>query len=572
MLGQLNLKRKTVLVVLGTLLTSMLVIWFSTNSVLLINRANTLWDEFLQHDRVASSSLHTIQTTMGYGGFIHDFKNYVLRRDKAYGKSLLRHKKALEDAIDKYYDLDLTDEEIEALGTLEGTVEQYWRNYVTATSRECVDLSPQELDILVRVDDGPSIEALKVLDNARIAYSEKIHKETGAALKRASELAFIGWVAVPGIMVFGWLLVHFMQQVFQATAEAEKHRNELNALLEASPDAMINVAPGGKIVRANRGAVELFGFSLEELLAMQLEELVPAEFQKNHKKMRREYFATPTKRPMEQAGQLVAKHKDGRHIPVEVSLNYIVRDGETLVIATVRNVAERIAAERKTLKLLSDNRTLARRNMETQEAERHRLSRELHDELGQQVTAIRINAELIEKSCTQDQAATLEHADEIKIIAADLVQNIRSITNGLRPANLDYLGLTDTLIEHTDQWQRRHPDIELDFVIEGELDGFSEEVNISLFRLAQESLTNIEKHAFATEVSLTLKREDDYVRLEVKDNGRGTHKGRQHRGIGIHGMEERTRALNGDFNFISKPGYGALVQILIPVSMAAEKS
>ena len=139
----------------------------------------------------------------------------------------------------------------------------------------------------------------------------------------------------------------------------------------------------------------------------------------------------------------------------------------------------------------------------------------------------------------------------------------------LRPSVLDDLGLAAALQEEIDAWQQRHPDVDVTLSVSGDVAQLGEVINISLYRLVQESLTNISKHAGATQVDirLILDEQDGHrqVVLEVTDNGRGMQPAPGNRGLGLIGMRERVEALHGTLAVDSAPARGVRIRLAIPV-------
>ncbi|MEO8166077.1 MAG: ATP-binding protein, partial [Betaproteobacteria bacterium] len=132
---------------------------------------------------------------------------------------------------------------------------------------------------------------------------------------------------------------------------------------------------------------------------------------------------------------------------------------------------------------------------------------------------------------------------------------------------LDELGLRSAIEYGVEQWRRRHPAIHCSFSADGELDGLSEQVNITLYRLAQECLTNVAKHAQATQVAIGLARAEHggEVRFDFEDNGHGFEPGVRRQGLGLIGLRERVEALGGHFDLHSAPGRGVRVCAVIPL-------
>lgn len=219
---------------------------------------------------------------------------------------------------------------------------------------------------------------------------------------------------------------------------------------------------------------------------------------------------------------------------------------------------------------LEENRRLSQRSMQVQEEERRSLARELHDELGQSLNAIKVDAVTI-RDDSQNAPEVQRSARSIIEVSGQVYDVVRSLTQRLRPVALDELGLRSAIEYGIEQWQRRHAAIRCRFEASGELEGLSEQVNITLYRLAQECLTNVAKHAQASQVTIALSRAavgDEgagQIRFSCEDNGRGFDLGLRREGLGLVGLRERVEALGGQFELESAPGTGMRVRALIPV-------
>ena len=220
--------------------------------------------------------------------------------------------------------------------------------------------------------------------------------------------------------------------------------------------------------------------------------------------------------------------------------------------------------------LLSENRQLMKELFRVQEKERRRLARELHDELGQWLTAIRAESEVI-LNYTEQDSAIYPSAQAIKSCTEKMHQVIRTMLHRLRPLNLDTLGLPDALSELKKQWCSRHSQIALELDLKGDLATLDEQYNITVFRLIQEALNNIYKHSDATWTQISLYREtienaaDDFLSLRIEDNGKGYDTNQQFAGLGLVGMRERVIALDGRMTVRSAPSEGTEINIRLPL-------
>jgi two-component system sensor histidine kinase UhpB len=213
-----------------------------------------------------------------------------------------------------------------------------------------------------------------------------------------------------------------------------------------------------------------------------------------------------------------------------------------------------------------ENKLLTQKSLAIQEDERRILAQELHDEFGQSITAIKAVLASIEQTKYQDSEALKNSARTIGIFSDRMYEVARRMMRQLRPAILDEFGLISALQDMIDDWNSRHEDVFCHFEFNGKFDELGEEVNISIYRVIQESLTNIIKHAQATDVSVCLQRvEKDPVcnigvKLIIKDNGVGFDDSNQ-RGLGLLGMRERIEALKGSFEMESAINEG--VEIIV---------
>jgi signal transduction histidine kinase len=208
-------------------------------------------------------------------------------------------------------------------------------------------------------------------------------------------------------------------------------------------------------------------------------------------------------------------------------------------------------------------RELSQKLVQAQEAERKRLSLELHDQVGQMLTALRMEISNLGRIGPRDPERFREHLKQAKEMAEGAMKTVRDLAMGLRPSMLDDLGLAPA-VEWLSREFSRVSGIPVDVRVHGSLDGLSDAQKTGLFRVVQESLTNVMRHARARHVEVSLEETEDRVVLVVRDDGRGLENGKGRRGLGLLGMEERIRDLGGVFTIVSAPGAGAAVRAEIP--------
>ena len=226
----------------------------------------------------------------------------------------------------------------------------------------------------------------------------------------------------------------------------------------------------------------------------------------------------------------------------------------------------RLAAQRELAEALTENRRLSQRYLQVQEQERRFLARELHDELGQSLNAIKVDAVNI-RDAAPHLPEVRRSAQAIIDVSSKVYAVVRSLLRQLRPVALDELGLASAVQYSVEEWQRRHRGVDCSLSIEGNLDGLSEDINITAYRFVQECLTNVARHAGAKRVSILLRGSSeqdrtDTLELIVEDDGRGVDPAVVRTGLGLIGLRERIEALGGTFEIkpsVVSGGTGAAV-------------
>lgn len=242
-----------------------------------------------------------------------------------------------------------------------------------------------------------------------------------------------------------------------------------------------------------------------------------------------------------------------------------------------REIERRKVAEGRLEEAMLDNRRLAQGYLEVQESERRHLAHELHDELGQYLNAIKIDAVALRNLPQSDGPSSRESALGIIRNVDHVHATVRDMMQRLRPAGLDELGLGAALEQCVDTWRQRCPDTRFALDLDGDLDSLGEAVNLTVYRLVQEGLTNATRHAQASRVDVRIRRttaacparalpgaEGDEIVAELSDDGRGADLTRPRRGLGLLGMRERVGALGGRLAIDSSPGNGFRLTAVLP--------
>lgn len=224
--------------------------------------------------------------------------------------------------------------------------------------------------------------------------------------------------------------------------------------------------------------------------------------------------------------------------------------------------AEQARAERDQLRA-----QLLERVIQAQEEERKRISRELHDETGQALTALMVGLKAVRDLCPDP--AIRARATELRDLAAQTLDEVHNLALELRPSALDDLGLTAALDRYVADYSARYQ-INVDFAVRGiESNRLPAPIEIALYRIIQESLTNVVRHADATIASVLIEIREDHVIAIVEDNGRGfdpSAKDGNRNKLGLYGMQERVKLLGGNFTIESTPGSGTSIFIDFPLN------
>ena len=232
-------------------------------------------------------------------------------------------------------------------------------------------------------------------------------------------------------------------------------------------------------------------------------------------------------------------------------------------------------AETRLLDALAENRKLAQENLRIQEDERKHLARELHDELGQYLNVIKLDAVSIAEKGGADANAVMDASNAIVRAVDHIHAVVGDMVARLRPVGFDELGLAAAIEHCIDEWRPRLPDTRFELSVRGGFEDLSEPLSLTLFRLVQEGLTNIYKHANARRARVLLERiksahnNGEELHLSVSDDGRGMQSTMRTSRFGLSGMRERVEMQGGTFVLASAPGGGLHFEARLPITRSA---
>ncbi|NOQ35135.1 MAG: response regulator [Methylococcaceae bacterium] len=340
------LKRSSQLKILSISIFAVIIVAVISYAGIKINHElQVLKRTWFDYNRIAAASeqhLNHIERQLGFGGLIHNFKNFVLRKDVSLIPKIYQNLTAFEEEMTSYRRLNLSKKEHEALEQINTTVHTYRGKFELAQHllNQSVNLA-EELDKSVKVDDKPAVIALEALLKANMQRRKKMEQKTEVDLKTTEMWLLRSVVSIPLIIIFTVILIINVRRLSKANIEISQAQKYLNEQLEAAPDAMLSIDSAGIIVKVNQQTLILFGYQEEELIGQNLEILIPQRFSSQHHMFRIAYFKNPELRVMEEGRELAAVCKDGREFAVEIKLGYLKQENKQFAIATIRNIEAR---------------------------------------------------------------------------------------------------------------------------------------------------------------------------------------------------------------------------------------
>jgi PAS domain S-box-containing protein len=362
---------------------------------------------------------------------------------------------------------------------------------------------------------------------------------------RVTLLDTAGFVTVVAVVLGGALLTSMVDRRQERSAL-------LDALFEQAPQAIALMNGGNRVVRVNREFTRVFGYTLEETLGRPLGDLIaPGDLRDEFQRL-----ATLVSDGRRVDAEAVRQRKDGSRLQVHlVGLAILVPGGQFASCAMYRDVTERKQAE-------AEVRSLTGRILSLEDEERRRLARELHDTTSQSLVALCMNLSVVSESAgvlnPRAQAAVAESA----ALADQCLREIRTVSYLLHPPELDELGLQYALSGYIDGFIQRSG-IRVEIEVPPDLGRLPRLIETTVFRIVQESLTNIHRHSGSDTARVRLAKGPSNLILEVEDAGYGIRADAPS-GVGIASMRERLQQVNGRLDTISRPG-GTVIRATIPL-------
>ena len=393
--------------------------------------------------------------------------------------------------------------------------------------------------------------------------------EIYAPLKKLSQqLVFFLFVLIGSA---GISVAYFQrnQQIrfYRRQYEAERKRRVLaqryEYLTRFANDIILVTDQSLRIVEANDRAITSYEYTRDELLNLHLIDLYPPGSE--------QVLDTLMRHVEEESGlifEVMQQRKNGTTFPVEVSLRLLELEGEKLFQEIIRDITERKRTEEVLKQSEKNMRYLASQLLSAQEDERKRLSRELHDELGHALLALKLQVESVEEQLLPQEVTLKREVKKILEFINSTIEEVRRLYLDLSPGDLEDLGLSTALHSLIDDFSQLQKHIRWTIKLDNLGGLFALSTQTAIYRIVQEALTNIGKHAKPKNVFLRIKREKQEVSFTIEDDGIGFDRHKvvnEKRTLGLLTMEERVKILGGTFELWSQEKRGAKISFIIPI-------
>ncbi len=349
----------------------------------------------------------------------------------------------------------------------------------------------------------------------------------------------------------------------KAVEALRKSELRFRALIEHNADAIVIRDKDFRLTYASPSAKRLLGFAPEEDLDPEFDPSYHPDDRENMLITKAEILNNPGKPILVSFRKL---NRQGKYIWVEgVMTNMLHNDSVQGIVSNFRDISKRVDAENELNEVNQELHHLSNHLQHIREEERMQISRDIHDELGQQLTGLKMDASWLSKKINSPDEKVRNKLDDMIKLIDEAVRSVRRISSDLRPSMLDDLGLVAALEWHSLETEKRFG-IPVHFSAECNEPGLSVEKSTGIFRIYQEAMNNIIKHAQAGSINSSLKKQNNRLILEIRDDGVGIRNEeiRTKKTFGLLGIRERVFILGGKYNLESEPGKGTWLQIDVP--------
>jgi PAS domain S-box-containing protein len=386
-------------------------------------------------------------------------------------------------------------------------------------------------------------------------------RETSVPIALGSVLVLIAIVSVAA-----FLMREIKREDKMALALNEAHVR-YHHTVESVMDAIVGIDEIQHIQLFNPAAESMFQMKADEVLGEHLSILLPNILRQAHVG-HVEAFAGSLggSRAMAPRLDVMGRRADGTEFPIESTISKTLIGGKVQMTAVLRDVTQRRRAESELRHMNAQLRELSASLQEVREQERSRIARELHDDLGQQLTGLKLELAWLGSRIKEGREMPLERVTDMKRMLDVAISSVRRIATDLRPLILDDLGFAEAVQWHASEVMKRS-DLKLELDLTAHKLVNDDARATALFRIVQEALTNILRHAQAQNVTITLSVEECFLCLRIQDDGVGLPEKIRVGGVGLLSMRERVGALGGEFSISKATEFGAKAGVLIEVKL-----
>jgi PAS domain S-box-containing protein len=360
----------------------------------------------------------------------------------------------------------------------------------------------------------------------------------------------------------------------QAEGLLSRSEARLRGILDSAMDAIITIDQHQKIVLFNAAAESMFQFTQAEAIGMPVDAFIPERFRGSHGKHVRGFGESgDVARRMGAARIVTGVRRDGSEFPIDAAISQLADGDARYYTVILRDVSERVQAHEDLRRSKEELQELSSTAHIAREQEKNRIARELHDELGQALTMLQMDVAWAKAHVTPEQEEFVTRLDRMQKLLKTTVAATRRIAADLRPLMLDDLGIVPALEWLAENFTQR-TGVPCRLTIEDPEMVLASLQATAVFRVVQESLTNIAKHAQATQAEVTVAADGPWLVVRIRDNGHGfsAQAPRKAGSFGLVGVRERAAMLRGDADIRSVPGEGTTIQVRLPVQPLGEAS
>ena len=353
-----------------------------------------------------------------------------------------------------------------------------------------------------------------------------------------------------------------------------RSESRLRGILDSAMDAIITIDESQRVVMFNAAAESMFECPQNEAIGMPLLAFLPERFRATHDMHVRAFGETGvSSRRMGGLRVVSGVRRSGEEFPIDASISQHTDGAQKFFTVILRDVSQRVEAERALVRSKEELQALALSAHQAREQEQNRIARELHDELGQSLTALRMMVVWIRERTGEADTELAAKLTRMGALLTETVAATRRISSELRPLILDDLGLVPAIEALVEQFIDR-TGIPCELGIDIPALELADAQKTAVFRIVQESLTNVAKHARASRAEITIVQSNGEITINVSDDGVGfaVEGPREQSSRGLLGMRERTYLLRGEMSIVSSPGNGTAIEIRLPASAEASPS